>query len=237
MPSLRLLFPLILACSATALAQVVVSGKSALERDPKGWLDLMPAKGLEGWKRVPLAPDIKLNAKNPWSVEGKVLLCDGVGVKEMLLYDKEFTDGVYHVEWRFRKAEGKPDYNSGVYVRSADDGRAWFQVQVAHQDKPPRLGDIFGDVPVNGKLDRQVIRGDGVKRAKPPGEWNTYEIAMKGKTINVWVNGATTLTWTACPVTKGYVGLQAELYFIEFRELKFKESGERRAESGEPEKR
>ena len=30
--------------------------KSALERDPKGWIDLLPGKDLRGWKRVPIAP-------------------------------------------------------------------------------------------------------------------------------------------------------------------------------------
>lgn len=220
MRSVLTLLLLAVCCSGRVGAQE--ADESALEREPKGWIDLQPGKSLEGWKRVPLAPDTKLSEKNPWSVDGKLLLCDGVGVKEMLLYDKEFGDGVFHVQWRFRKVEGKPDYNSGIYVRSADDGRAWFQVQVAHQEKPPLLGDIFGDTPVNGKLDRVVIRGDGAKRARQPGEWNTYEITTKAKTISVWINGATTCTWTACPVTKGYLGLQAELFFIEFRELKFK---------------
>ena len=91
------------------------------------WQDLFPGKDLAGWKRVPLAPDTKLNEKNAWSIDAKnkVLLCDGVGVKEMLLYDKEFGDGVFHVEWRFRKVEGDPVYNSGIYVRSKSDGLTW----------------------------------------------------------------------------------------------------------------
>jgi hypothetical protein len=84
------------------------------------WQDIFPGKDLAGWKRVPLAPDTKLNEKNAWTIDAKnkLLLCDGVGVKEMLLYDKEFGDGVLHVEWRFRKVEGDPIYNSGIYVRS-----------------------------------------------------------------------------------------------------------------------
>jgi hypothetical protein len=151
-----------------------------------------------------------------------LLLCDGVGVKEMLLHDKEFGDGVFHVEWRFRKVEGKKDYNSGVYVRTAGDGKVWHQVQVAYLDKPPFLGDLFTDKVANGKTERVVIRGDGPKRARPPGEWNTFEVTAKGSTVSVWVNGATTCTWDACPLAKGHVGLQAEFFFIEFRNLKFR---------------
>jgi hypothetical protein len=207
---------------AAGVASAEDTTKSALERDFKGWVNLFPGKDLEGWKRVPLAPDTKLNEKNAWKVEGELLLCDGVGVKEMLLYEKEFGDGIFHVEWRFRKVERKPDYNSGVYVRSKADGREWLQVQVVHQEKPPLLGDIFADKLVNGKIERVIIRGKGPERANPPGEWNTYEVTAKGKTVSVWINGATTGTWDACPWETGHVGLQAEFFFIEFRNLKFK---------------
>jgi len=199
--------------------------KSTLETDPKGWIDLLPARDLQGWKRVPLAPDTKLNAKNPWKVEGNLLLCDGVGVKEMLLYDKEFTDGVFHLEWRFRKVEGKTDYNSGAYVRTAIDGKLWHQVQIAHLDKPPVMGDLFGVTLIKEKPEQFLVRGDGAKRVNPPGEWNTYEITAKGNNVSVWFNGAETLTWKDCAVKKGHVGMQAEFFFIEFRNLKFKPNG------------
>ncbi len=216
---------LLMVIAGVGSAQGQEAGKSALERDAKGWIDLLPGKDLQGWKRVPIDPDTTLNAKNAWKVEGNVLQCDGVGVKEMLLSDKEYTDGIFHVEWRFRKVEGKQDYNSGAYVRTAGDGKFWHQVQIAHLEKPPLLGDLFGNSLVKGKPESVLIRGDGAKRAKPPGEWNTYEITAKGSNIAVWINGAETLTWSECPIKKGHVGLQAEFFFIEFRNLKFKPHG------------
>jgi len=189
------------------------------------WQDLFPGKDLAGWKRVPLAPDTKLNEKNAWSIDAKnkVLFCDGVGVKEMLLYDKEFGDGVFHVEWRFRKVEGDPVYNSGIYVRSKSDGLTWHQVQVAHNPKPPFMGDIFRIPDVNKPAPEVVGKGDGAKHVKAPGEWNTYDITCKGKTISVAINGTTTCTWNNCPIPRGYIGLQAEFFFIEFKNLKFRE--------------
>ena len=229
MPMPLKLLPLLLWALAGS-ARAADETKSALAREPSGWTDLLPGKDLAGWKRIALAPDTKLGSKNPWKVEEGLLVCDGVGVKEMLLHDKELGDGILHVEWRFRKvADDKPDknaekkdYNSGVYVRTAADGRVWHQVQIAHQDKPPLLGDVFGDTPVKGKIERLVIRGKGSQRAHPPGEWNTYEITAKGKSIAVWINGATTCTWDDCPLSKGHAGLQAEFFFIEFRNLKHK---------------
>lgn len=198
---------------------------SALQADPKGWLDIFPGKGLQGWKRVAIAPETKLDPRQPWSIDasGKVLQCDGVGIKEMLLYDKEFTNGIFHVEWRFRPVtEGKKDYNSGIYIRTPH-GQVWLQAQVAHLPKPPHLGDLFGDVPVKGKIERVLIRGEGDKRANPPGQWNTYEITCQGRNISVWINGVVACTWKDCPLPRGHVGMQAEYYYIEFRNLKFKE--------------
>ncbi|MCI0680896.1 MAG: DUF1080 domain-containing protein [Gemmataceae bacterium] len=206
------------------LAMLASSCATAPARSQGDWQDLFPGKNLAGWKRVPLAPDTKLNEKNPWSVDtkSKVLLCDGVGVKEMLLFDKEFGDGVFHLEWRFRKVEGDPVYNSGVYIRSKSDGVTWHQVQLAHTQKPPFMGDIFRIPDVAKPAPEVVAKGDGPKHVKPPGEWNTYDITCKGKTISVAVNGTSTCTWNDCPVPRGYLGMQAEFFVIEFRNLRFR---------------
>lgn len=198
---------------------------SGFAQEDDGWMNLLQGTKLTGWKRVPLAPDTKLNAKNPWILPGQdnLLQCDGVDVKEMLLYDKEFGDGVFHVEWRFRKVEGDPIYNSGIYVRSKSDGLTWHQVQVAHNPKPPFMGDIFRIPNVKKPAPEVVGKGDGVKHVKAPGEWNTYDITCKGKTISIAINGTTATTWNDCPIPRGYIGLQAEFFFIEFKNLKFKE--------------
>ena len=74
--------------------------KSALETSPKGWIDVMPSKDFTNWRRVPLPPDVKLNERNPWrlSADGKTLICDGVGIKEMFLHNDEQGDG-RRAEW------------------------------------------------------------------------------------------------------------------------------------------
>ena len=55
-------------------------GKSALETDPKGWVDIMPRADLKGWSRVPVPPKGKLGRKQ-WHVDAnrKLLVCDGGG--------------------------------------------------------------------------------------------------------------------------------------------------------------
>ncbi|MCS6850575.1 MAG: DUF1080 domain-containing protein [Gemmataceae bacterium] len=197
---------------------------SALESQPMGWLNLLPDRDFKDWVRVPLDPDNKLSDRNPWSVDADrgVLVCKGKGIKEMLLYKRPFANGIFHVEWRFLKEEGMPEYNSGIYVRTLLDGKIWTQVQLGQVPNPPLVGDIFGLHMDEGKYVHSVITS-GVRRAvRPPGEWNTAEVTCKGKEIEVWLNGAIVCRWTECPVAKGHVGVQAELFDVEFRNLKFK---------------
>jgi hypothetical protein len=194
--------------------------KSALERDATGWTDLL-VNGLKDWKRVPVPAGSKLKAKDPWSFDAKThtLICDGVGIHENLQTKREYADGIFHVEWRFHKLEGKKGYNSGVYVRNSDDGRIWHQAQVGSKN----VGYLFGDTPVGGQRKRFNIPAKGPQRGKEAGEWNTYEITCKGKTLTLWINGAVTCEWKECEVPKGHMGLEAEGYLIEFRNVKFKE--------------
>ncbi len=197
--------------------------KSALEADPQGWIDLLAGKDLKDWKRVPYPPGTKLNKRNPWSVDPRTghLICDGVGLHEILLYDREFADGIFHVEWRFKKLEGKKGYNSGVYVRNSADGKVWHQAQVGSKN----VGFLFGNTLKDGKVVRFTQKQNaGPQRGKETGEWNTYEVTCKGKTITLWVNGAVTAVWDGCEVARGYPGLEAEGYWIEFKNVKFKES-------------
>lgn len=216
---MRFLIPLVLLAPAlVAVAADLKETKSALESDPAGWTDLF-GKGLEGWKRVAIPAGSKLSDEDPWKYDAAtgVLTCDGVGVHEMLLHQKEQGDGIFHVEWRFQKAE-KTGYNSGVYVRNAADGSIWHQAQVGSKN----VGYLFGNTLVEGKPTRIRADDKAPQRGREAGEWNTFEITCKGKTISLWVNGAVTTVWSSCEITRGLLGLEAEGYVIEFRNAKFK---------------
>ena len=92
--------------TAPATLPASTSTPSALETNPAGWIDLIEGATLDGWTRVSI-PAGPLSEKNPWGLDGAnhTLVCDGVGVHEMLLFKKPFADGIFHVEWRFRKIE------------------------------------------------------------------------------------------------------------------------------------
>jgi hypothetical protein len=194
--------------------------KSALETDPKGWVDLL-ANGLKNWRRVPIPAKSKLKDRSPWSLssDGKTLSCDGVGYHEMLLFDREIGDCVLHVEWRFKPTDRK-GYNSGVYIRNSRDGAVWHQAQVG-----TNVGYLFGATLIDGKPGKiPTNKLPGKQRARPIGEWNTFEITARGKNVTLWVNGAVTAEWKSCEVPRGYLGLEAEGYVIEFRNVKLKET-------------
>ncbi len=198
---------------------------SALETDPAGWVDLLADKSLKGWTRVPQSavgklPAGKADDPSPWRIDGDTLDCEGDKAgHEMLRYDKELGDFVLHVEWRFAKLEGEPAYNSGIYVRTGADAASWIQAQTG-----PAGGYLFGSVTVGGKMGRVNLREEMTEnRVRPAGEWNTYEIRAQGKTLTLWVNGAVVNEYTECEVPRGFVGLEAEGYRIEFRNLKLKE--------------
>ncbi len=213
------------------LAVVVLAGaafaapeKSALEADPSGWVDLMPAADLKGWSRVPVPPGDPLG-REQWSVEGggegKMLVCAGDGGHDMLLCDREFGDAVLHVEFRYTKIEGKAGYNSGIYVRNSKDGALWHQAQIGDATG----GYLFGETPGPDGNKKFFTTTDGVKdgRVKPAGEWNTLEITARGNTLTLWVNGAVTCEIRDCGNPKGLVGVEGEGFRIEFRSIKIKE--------------
>jgi hypothetical protein len=215
---------LILALIPLGMAPFAEDTKSAFETDPKGWTDLLVRAGteLDNWTRGPIPPTGRLNAQNQWSIEKATgyLVCEGDKGHEWLRFDKEYGDCIFHVEFRYTPIEtGKKAYNSGIYVRNSADAKVWHQAQIGGGSG----GFLFGESPQGDKLGRFNLSKEAKNRVKPAGEWNTVEVTAKGKDISLWVNGAVTCTWHDCNVPRGYVGLEAEGYRIEFRNVLVKE--------------
>jgi hypothetical protein len=189
---------------------------SLLESEPARWTSVQPGPDLAGWTRLPWPATAALGPQQ-WSVDASTgfLACDGKGQHEWLRYDSEMSDAVFHVEWRFAPVEGTDKYNSGVFVRTLADLSAWHQAQVAL-----RGGFLFGVTPVQGTTKR-VTQEPAAPRVRPAGEWNTFEVVARGRTLSLWVNGAVT-SEIAVDVPRGYFGLEAEGWRIEFRNLKVK---------------
>jgi 3-keto-disaccharide hydrolase len=191
--------------------------ESALVTAGTGWIDLQPTKDLKGWTRLPIPPTNSLGQAQ-WHVDRPgLLVCDGDGGHDMLRFNQELTNGIFHVEFRFVPVTGtNRNYNSGVFIRNSADGTIWHQAQLTMKG-----GYLFGNSPTNGVVGRFKTSPTEL-HMRPAGEWNTIEVTAKGKKLSVWLNGAETCVWDQCEVPKGFIGLEAEGYRVFFRDLKYK---------------
>lgn len=210
-------FLAILSVSSTAS---VAQEASALDRESRGWVDLLASAGagLKGFTRLPIPPEGKLSDVSPWSFNAQagILECRGdLGGHEWLRWDEKLEDGTLHVEWRFVPVDSGKGYNSGVFCRNSADGKVWHQAQTGDASG----GFLFGDTPVGGELKRVKKPGGG---EKPAGQWNVFELKSEGSTLSLWVNGETTSTWEDLEAPAGYAGLEAEGFHIEFKKVLFR---------------
>jgi hypothetical protein len=189
---------------------------SLLESQPAGWTSVQPGPDLAGWTRGAWPATATLGPQQ-WSVDPATgyLTCDGKGGHEWVRYDRAMGNAVFHVEWRFEPVEGTDRYNSGVLARTVSDLSAWHQAQVGLKG-----GFLFGVTPVGAAVKR-VTQEPAAVRVRPAGEWNTYEVVTRGRTLALWVNGAFT-SESAVDGPRGHFGLEAEGFQIEFRNLKVK---------------
>jgi Domain of Unknown Function (DUF1080) len=216
----------VVVCVASTPTRAQEATPSALEKDPSGWVVLFAEAGpdFKGWSRGPIPPKGELGPVTPsqWSLDVAtgVVRCKGNGGHEWIRWDKEVGDAIFHVEWRFTPVvTGKKSYNSGVYVRNSADATVWHQAQTAGGNG----SYLFGESPKGGKLTPfSVGKKPGPSREKPAGEWNTFEITCKGPELSLWVNGAVVGVFKECGQPRGHVGLEAEGYEIEFRNVKLK---------------
>ncbi len=207
--------------SGLVLAAALLSAAespAAFQAGAGGWQDLTT---LKGWTRVPIPKTAALNPEDQWKYDPrmKTIICEGDKGHEMLRSNTQYKDFVLHVEWRLKKTEGEPRYNSGVFARASADGEYFTQAQVG---KGPAVW-LFADYPQGGKKHRVNLRDQmTAERVRPPGEWNVYEITAKGPVVSLWVNGATIGQIDNVPSEPGYIGLGAEGFYIEFRNVQVK---------------
>jgi hypothetical protein len=124
----------------------------------------------------------KAEGKNQWMVEDGVLKSPASGVN--LYTEKTFTDFKLHVEFRYPKGS-----NSGVYLR----GR--YEVQISDglglEPMDDQFSGVYGFLAPN-----QMV-------AKAPGEWQSYDITLIGRTVTIVANGVTVICDQVIPGITG----------------------------------
>lgn len=219
---------LLLAAASIAVAGISVQLRAAdASTPPPGFVSLFNGRDLAGWK-VPEGDG------GHWKVAGGVIDYDAgsqaTGDKN-LWTEKEYGDFVLRLDWRIketpftnpnvpyilpdgthaRDTKGNEirfpvlDSDSGIILR----GDVTYQVNIWCW--PIGSGEMWGvrtDPKTSPELRAAVT--PRTQADKPVGEWNTYEITVKGKTVSVTLNGKAVLPGAQLPAipARGRIGLQ-----------------------------
>jgi hypothetical protein len=169
-----------------------------------------------------------------WRVSGGVIDYDALSQSsgdKSLWSEREYGDFVLIVDWRIKETpftnkaipyilpdgthardiHGKqlqlalPDSDSGIFLRG--DGR--YQVNIWCW--PIGSGEMYGirtDPKTNPELRNAVT--PVTQADKPVGEWNRFEITVRGQTVKVVLNGVTVIPGATIPTmpNRGRIALQ-----------------------------
>ncbi|MCA9167732.1 MAG: DUF1080 domain-containing protein [Planctomycetales bacterium] len=170
---------------------------------PQQSIELFNGTDLSGWK--PMFD----NVPNGWIVRNGALRNDKPG--NNLMTDATFEDFQLHVEFRY------PEHsNSGIYLR----GRYEVQIEDNYGDDPEshKIGGVYG------------FLTPSINAGKSAGEWQTYDITLRGRVITVVLNGERVIDRQIIPgITGGAInsdeGSAGPLYIqgdhgpVEFRKI------------------
>ncbi|MCP4645362.1 MAG: DUF1080 domain-containing protein [bacterium] len=188
-----------------ALTAALALTASAELPEGEGWVSMFNGKDLAEWK-------VTESNKGLWSVVDATIDCnprrDRKGDKS-LWSKKEYKDFTLRVDWRIKECKGKynmyfiqpdgsakldengkmivlsrPNADSGIYLRGKPNA------QVNIWCWPAGSGEVWG-YRTDKKMPPEVRAGVVPKECadKPVGEWNTFEITMKGDRLTVVLNG------------------------------------------------
>lgn len=212
---------------ALATAIAALAAPAAATAQPAGFTSLFNGKDLTGWK-VPAGDN------GHWRVVDGVIDYDAqseaAGEKDLWSV-KEYGDFVLRLEWRIKETpyinpnvpiirldgthkrgpDGKeiklavPDSDSGVYLRGSSTS------QVNIWCWPIGSGEVYGY-----RMDEKMppaVRAGVTPKANADrniGEWNEFEITMKGDRLTVVLNGVTVLDNAQLPgvAARGPIALQ-----------------------------
>jgi hypothetical protein len=192
---------------STFVVTCALSGGVAMSQDaaPPGFTRLFNGKDLAGW-RVPAGDN------GHWKVVDGVIDYDAESeaAEKDLWTEKEYGDFTLRLDWRIKEtpytnpnvhivkpdgtskldASGKPvlmavpDSDSGVFLRGVS------KAQVNIWGWPVGSGEVYG-YRTDEKMPAAVRAGVTPKTLadRNIGEWNTFEITMKGSRLTVVLNG------------------------------------------------
>jgi hypothetical protein len=204
-----------------AVLVTALSARAADHTPPPGFTSLFNGKDLSGWKVPP-------GDNGHWKVINGVIDYDARSEAKgdkSLWSDKAYRDFTLQIDWRLKTEPGHKnmvphilpdgthktdeqgkeirmpveDLDSGIYLRGSSKG------QVNIWMWPIGSGEVYG-YRMDRKMPPEVRAGVTPKKKadRPRGEWNTFEITVKGDRLWVKLNGEEVISNAQLP------GLPAE---------------------------
>lgn len=201
--------------SVTPLARAADDHFKGSDDPWRGFTQLFNGKDFSGWT-VPAGDN------GHWRVVEGVIDYDAQSEapgEKHLYSEREYGDFVLHLEWRIKETTGLypvpvvlpdgthkldengkeikvplPNADSGIYLRGTS------KAQVNIWCWPIGSGEVYG-YRMNKAMPPEVRAGVTplVKADKPVGEWNTFEITMRGDRLTVVLNGRIVLANAQLP--------------------------------------
>jgi rhamnogalacturonyl hydrolase YesR len=163
------------------------------------WISLFDGGDLGGW--------VKMNGGTFTATNGILHLEGGRG---WLRTEKEFGDFVLEAEWR----GWETNYNSGFFLRAPLDGNPWATNIWQVNTKQSAIGELLQGAARTVK---------SVTPPVPTGEWVAFRIEARGTNLSLDVNGQRAWEFHGLEPARGFIGLQAEGRFFDFRNLRITE--------------
>ncbi|MFV2118170.1 ThuA domain-containing protein, partial [Streptomyces sp. Act-28] len=179
----------------------------------KGYRDIFNGRTLDGWKQA---------GPGTFDVEDGTLESEG-GMGLLWYQAKELKSYSLKLDW---KMEG--DDNSGIFVGFPASDDPWsavskgYEIQIDATDAPDRTtGSVYSFKSADVETRDRVLR--------PPGQWNSYEIRVRGERLQVFLNGVKINDFTnkdpERSLADGHIGLQNHGADdqVSFRDIQLKE--------------
>jgi hypothetical protein len=207
---------------SVAVSMILASAVAA--GDQPEFVPLFNGKNLDGWKDR----QVRSGQEGRWSIEDGILKAKpGSG---WLGTERQFADFILRVEWKISE-----NGNSGVFIRVPDTdfksspSEAGFEIQILDDNGSQYKGKLKPYQYSGGLYHFQGISKPVFKGA---GEWNSYELTVRGNRIHLNYNGEDVLDVDVSQNAdmmkrpkKGFIGLQNHNSEVEFRKVEIKELG------------
>jgi hypothetical protein len=178
---------------------------------------LFNGRDLSGWSHFLRDGGTK---DGTWSIKDGIIVCKG-SPAGYIQTEKDYKNFMLRLKWRFDPVTKKAG-NSGVLLRKIGEDKVWPK-SVEAQLQSGSAGDFWNIGEYRMKTVADRTRGRNTKKTHgnehTVGEWNEYEIIVKGGNITLLVNGEVLNEAWEVAENAGKICLQSEGVEIHFRDI------------------